>query len=220
MWLRRPLTVGRSTYAPTVRLPGRPRRLQRDKPPESPDPPRSENVLAVSAVLEFELSQRNSRKDAQENTARGLIVTAGLVLTLLVALANDAGLFSAKTSIVAKIALAATVVLGLGAAGTSMAVLWPRGYDRLGAKALNAMNQDEFLDQPTHQIMGSIVASRIAIAKKMDARHEEKAQWLKWSFRLLAGAFVALALQAAVLLVDPPPARPTATVRILLPRNP
>lgn len=173
----------------------------------------------MSAILEFEVSQRNGRKDAQENTARGLIVTAGLVLTLLVGLANDSGLFSAKTSIVAKIALAATVILGLGAAGTSMAVLWPRGYDRLGAKAMDALNQDEFLDRPTHEVVGSIVASRIAIAKKMDARHEEKAQWLKWSFRLLASAFVALALQAAVLLVDPPPAKPTATGRMLLPRK-
>lgn len=57
----------------------------------------------ANALLETEISQRNARKDAQENTARGVIITAGLVLTLLLGLANDAGLFSAGTSILARI---------------------------------------------------------------------------------------------------------------------
>jgi hypothetical protein len=177
---------------------------------------RSENVAFANSLLETEISQRNARKDAQENTARGLIVTAGVVLTLLLGLANDAGLFLAKTSIVAKIALVATVFLGALAAASAMAVLWPRRYDRLGKKGLDKFNQNDFLDQPSHQLTGAVVATRIAIAKTMDHHHERKARWLKWAFRLLAGAFIGLVVQAIVLAVDPPPSKPSAQVRILL----
>lgn len=176
---------------------------------------RARNVGFAGSLLEVEISQRNARKDAQENTARGLIVTAGVVLTLLLGLASDVGLFSSKTSIVARIAFLVTVGLGAGVAAASMAVLWPRRYERIGEKALDRFNQDEFLDQPTHQVTGMVVASRISIAKTMDKRHEEKTRWLKWAFRLLAGAFIALMFQAVVLVVDPPPPKSSATVRIL-----
>jgi hypothetical protein len=176
---------------------------------------RARNVGFASSLLEVEIAQRNARKDAQENTARGLIVTAGVVLTLLLGLANDVGLFSSRTSIVARIALVVTVCLGAGVAAASMAVLWPRRYARIGEKALDTFNQEEFLDEPTHQVTGTVVATRISIAKTMDRRHEQKARWLKWAFRLLAGAFIALVFQAVVLVVDPPPPKPSATVRIL-----
>ena len=176
---------------------------------------RARNVAFANSLLETEISQRNARKDAQENTARGLIVTAGVVLTLLLGLANNAGLFSSKTSIVAKVTLVVTVVLGASVAAAAMAVLWPRQYERIGEKALDRFNQDEFLDQQTHHVTGAVVATRISIAKKMDKRHEEKARWLKWAFRLLAGAFIALIVQAVVLVVDPAPLKPSATVRIL-----
>jgi hypothetical protein len=176
---------------------------------------RAENVATANALLETELAHRNGRKDNQENTARGLIVTAGLVLTLLLGLANDAGLFSSRTSIVARVALVVTVVLGAAAAGCSMAVLWPRKYDRLGKAGLDQINTDEFLDQPTHQLQGSLVATRIAIAKTMDVQHERKARWLKWAFRLLAGAFVGLLVQAVVLTTDPPPSKASVQVRII-----
>ena len=56
------------------------------------------NVAFANDLLETEIAQRNSRKDAQENTARGVILSSGLVLTLLLGLAKDAGLFSPGTS--------------------------------------------------------------------------------------------------------------------------
>jgi hypothetical protein len=176
---------------------------------------RAENVVAASALLETEIAQRNSRKDAQENTARGVIVTAGLVLTLLLGLANGAGLFSSKTSIVARVALLVTVVLAAASALFAMGALWPRKYERLGEKALNEINTDEYLDQPTHQLLGRVIATRVAIAKKMDDLHERKAWWVKRAFRLLAGAFVGLLVQAVVLVIDPPPSKPSVQVRIL-----
>jgi hypothetical protein len=180
----------------------------------SPGATREENAIAANALLEAELAHRNGRKDAQENTARGVIVTAGLVLTLLLGLANDAGLFS-KTSIVARIALVVTVTFGAGAAGCSMAVLWPRKYERMGKKALDEVNTDAYLDQPRHKFEGKLMSTRIGIAKTMDDRHEEKACWLKWAFRLLAVAFAALLVQAVVLAIDPPPSKPSAQIRIV-----
>jgi hypothetical protein len=94
----------------------------------APENARAENVAAASALLETEIAQRNSRKDAQENMARGVIVTAGLVLTLLLGLANGAGLFSSKTSIVARVALVVTAVPSAASALFAMGALWPRKY--------------------------------------------------------------------------------------------
>jgi hypothetical protein len=194
---------------------GPPPRLASMSVDSSPQSPRAENVAAASALLETEIAQRNSRKDAQENTARGLIVTAGLVLTLLLGLANGSGVFSSMTSIVARVALLATVVLGAASALCAMGAIWPRKYDRLGEKALNEINTTEYLDQPTHQLFGRVIASRVAIAKKMDEQHERKARWVKRAFPLLAGAFVALLVQAVVLVADPPASKPSVQVRIL-----
>ncbi len=117
---------------------------------------REANVACASATLESEISQRNARKDAQENTARGVIVTAGLVLPCL-GLANDAAVFSHSTSLVARVAVVATVVLGAVAAAFAIGALWPRQYDRLGKAGLNRFNDPEFLDRPTDQVAGSIV---------------------------------------------------------------
>lgn len=177
---------------------------------------REANVAFANALIETEIAQRNARKDAQENAARGVIVTSGLVLTLLLGLANDAGLFSSKASIIARIALIATVLLGAGAAASAIGTLWPRRYERLGKEALNTFNQDDFLDQPTHRVTGTVVATRIGIAKTMDQLHEAKAKWLKWSFTLLALAFVGLIVQGAALAIDPPAPKTTPPARILL----
>jgi hypothetical protein len=177
---------------------------------------RETNVAFANALIETEIAQRNARKDAQENTARGVIVTAGLVLTLLLGLANDAGVFSSKASIVARIALVATVLLGAGSAACAIGTLWPRKYDRLGKEGLDAFNQNEFLDQPSHRVTGMVVATRIGIAKTMDQLHEGKAKWLKWSFALLALAFMGLIVQGAALALDPPAPKTTPPVRILI----
>lgn len=182
---------------------------------------RQTNVEFANGLLDTEIAQRNARKDAQENTARGVIVTSGLLLTLLLGLAKDAGLFSADTSVIARIALAATVVLGAGAATCAIGALWPRPYDRLGSAGLGRFNETEFLDQPPHEVTGAVVATRIGIAQTLDTQHERKARWLKWSFRLLLGAFVGLIVQGAVLTLDPPgTSSPAAPTRILIETQP
>jgi hypothetical protein len=176
---------------------------------------RAENVAFASGLLESEISNRNARKDTQENTARGLVVTAGLVLTLLLGLASGAGLFSAKTSLVARVALIVTVLFAAGAAGCAIGVLWPRTYGRLGKDALNEFNQTNFLDRPPDEVAGRVVAARISLATTMDTQHENKAKWLKAAFYFLAGAFVALVVQVVVLVIDPPSPKASAPVRIL-----
>ena len=99
---------------------------------------RETNVAFANALIETEIAQRNARKGTRRNTARGVIVTAGLVLTLLLGLANDAGVFSSKASIVARIALVATVLLGAGSAACAIGTLgavsttvWQGGARRL-----------------------------------------------------------------------------------------
>lgn len=81
------------------------------------------------------------------------------------------------------------------------------------------MNDSEFLDRPTHEVTGAIVATRIGIATTIDGPHEQKARWLKWSFRLLIGAFVGLIVQGGVLAIDPPAPKQSTTVRILIDRR-
>jgi hypothetical protein len=183
---------------------------------ETADRTREANVAFAGSLLETEIAQRNARKDAQENTGRGVIVTAGLVLTLLLGLANDAGVFSRGTSVVARAALVATMLLGAGAAACAIGALWPRKYDRLGREGLDQFNDSDFLDQPSHQVTGVVVATRIGIAKTMDAQHENKARWLKWSFVLLALAFVGLLAQGVVLALDPPAPKTTVPARIVV----
>jgi hypothetical protein len=80
----------------------------------------------------------------------------------------------------------------------------------LAPRGLVKLNDTTFLDKPEHEVMGQVVATRIAIAIKMDDLHELKAKWLKWSFRFLICAFVGLLLQGAVLAISPP-ASPSAT---------
>jgi hypothetical protein len=190
------------------------RRQSQELTPARP-PAREENVTFANDLLESEIAQRNATKDAQENTARGVIVAAGLVLTLLIGLANDAGLFDAKTSIVARYALIVTVVLGAMSAGCAMGVLWPRKYAKLAGEALDMFNDSTFLDQPTHLVAGMVVSSRIAFAKTISRQHERKARWLKWSFRFLAVAFVGLVVQGVVLAADPPSVKSPAPVLII-----
>lgn len=170
-----------------------------------PDPAeRTANVAFANDLLDAEIAQRTARKEAQENAARNVIVASGLVLTLLLGLSKDAGLFSAENSVASRLALTLTVALGAGAASCAVGAIWPRTYDRLGGTGLDRFNDSDFLDEPTHYVTGVVVATRIGIAKTMDDQHERKARWFKWSLRFLVGAFVALLAQGIVLAVSPP----------------
>ena len=164
--------------------------------------------------MDTEIGQRNTRKDSQEATARWIVASTGIVMTLLLGLAKDEGVFSSSASVLARAALVATVALGGLTAGCAIGCLWPRKYDRLGAKGLVTLNDTAFLDKPEHEVMGQVVATRIAIATKMDDLHEAKATWLKWSFRFLARAFAGLVLPGAVLAISPPKSRSARTIKI------
>ncbi len=177
-------------------------------------PQREANVAYANALMDTEIGQRNARKDSQEATARWIVASTGIVMTLLLGLAKDEGVFSSSASVLARVALVATVALGSLAAGCAIGCLWPRPYDRLGAKGLVNLNDTAFLDKPEHEVMGQVVATRIAIATKMDELHEDKASWLKWSFRFLACAFAGLVLQGAVLAISPPKSPSDATVKM------
>ena len=188
--------------------------FRRRTPTLAVSPQREANVAYASALMETEIGQRNARKDSQEATARWIVASTGVVMTLLLGLAKDEGVFSSSAPVVGRVALVVTVALGGLAAGCAILCLWPRKYDRLGATGLVNLNDTDFLDRPEHEVMGRVVASRIGIVTKMDELHEDKAKWLKRSFRLLALAFVGLVVQGAVLAIDPPASSstPSSTV--------
>jgi hypothetical protein len=123
----------------------------RQKPPHDGLTEREANVAFANDLLDTEIAPRNAHKDAQENTARGVIVASGLLYTLLLGLAKDAGLFASSTSAVARVALAATILAGGGAAACAIGTLWPRKYDRLGSGGLGWFNDATFLDRATHR---------------------------------------------------------------------
>jgi hypothetical protein len=161
---------------------------------------REANVGFVSSLLETEIAQRNERKEAQETTARWIVASAGLFLTLLVGLAKDAGIFGAKTTTLAEASFIAAIALGALSAGAAIGVIWPRDYERLGAAGLDKLNDSAFLDSPQHEVTGAAVATRVAVAKRMDELHRPQANWLQLSLALLVGAFLALIVLGAGLL--------------------
>jgi hypothetical protein len=168
-------------------------------------PDRSANVTFAHGLLDDELDRREARKEAQESQARAIIVAGGALMTLLLTLAKDAGVFSSDGPVVGRIALVATLVSAAGAALCAVGTIWPRRYERMGHRALVRFNDQAFLDQPNHALVGQVLATRIAIAKTMDDRHETKANWMKWALRLLLGALVGLVIAGGALAIDPPP---------------
>jgi len=87
---------------------------------------RTANVGFASELLETEISQRNARKDAQENTARGVILTASALMTLLLALGKDAGVLDPSTAALARAFFVATLIAAAAAVGSAIGALWPR----------------------------------------------------------------------------------------------
>jgi hypothetical protein len=79
----------------------------------SVSPQREANVAYANALMDTESGQRNTRKDSQEATARWIVASTGIVMTLLLGLAKDEGVFSSSASGVARVALVATVALGI-----------------------------------------------------------------------------------------------------------
>lgn len=181
-------------------------------PPVSAD--RSANVTFAHELLDDELDRREGRKEAQENQARAIIVAAGALMTLLLTLAKDAGVFSSDGPLVGRLALVATLGAAAGAALCAVGTIWPRRYERMGHRALVRFNDQAFLDQPNHALVGQVLATRIAIAKTMDDRHETKARWMKWALRLLLGALFGLIVAGAALAVDPPPEKSEAPSKV------
>ncbi|MBS1868888.1 MAG: hypothetical protein JSS99_04435 [Actinobacteria bacterium] len=174
------------------------------------------NVEFGGAFLDRELDYRNHRKQEQENTARGLIVASGVLMTVLVALAKDAGIYGSGAAPTARCFLVLALAAAVGAALCGAITQWPRRYDRLGGAALDHFNDSDFLDCPTHEVQGRTLAGRIAVAKKMDDRHEDKARWLQASFALFLVALVGLVGQGTVLALDPPHRGPSTSGRIVI----
>lgn len=170
---------------------------------EGPGPFRTANVDYASALLETEIAQRNARKDGLEANARGVIAAAGTVLTLLVGLGKDAGLFDSATPNVVRIALVVTLATGVGSILASIVAIWPRAHERLGKAALAKFNDSEFLDRPTHEVTGRINAGRLCIVDTLDRKHQAKAHAFYASLVLLSIAFCGLLVQGVALAAHP-----------------
>jgi hypothetical protein len=182
---------------------------------EGTDGNREANVGFANELLSTEINQRNARKDAQESTARWIVLTIVSLMTLLLTLSGQAGILSDDASAVLRACFVGTLIAAAVTGGCAGLVLWPRRYERLGAGGFDQLNKTSFLDQPTHAVMGQVVATQIEIAKTMDQLHEIKAGWLKWAFRALGVTLVLVVAQGVLLGVDPPVAdRPEEGAKI------
>lgn len=173
------------------------------------------NVEFGNAFLDRELDYRNHRKQEQENTARGLIAASGVLVTVLVALGRDAGIYGSGAVSLARILLVFTLGAAVGSALCGAITQWPRRYDRLGGEALDHFNKEEFLDRPEDEVRGRTLGGRITVAKTMDTRHEQKARWLQAAFLCFLLALAGLVGQGAVLALDPPHRSPSSARRIV-----
>jgi hypothetical protein len=92
---------------------------------------RPANVAFSHELLDEELDRREARKNAQEEQARGIIIASGALMTLLLTLAKDAGVFSPTGPIAARVALVATLACAAASALCAVGTLWPRRYARI-----------------------------------------------------------------------------------------
>jgi hypothetical protein len=164
---------------------------------------REKNVDFANSLLETEIAQRNARKDAQENTARWIVLTIVGLMTLLLTLSGEGDVLNDEASWLSHALFVATLAAGGVTVGCAGGTLWPRKYERLGEGGLDQFNKAEFLNQEPHAVMGRVVATRIQIAKKMDELHEQKAKWLKRAFAALAATLVLAVAQGVVLGFEP-----------------
>ena len=185
--------------------------------PEPRDPKlRLENLRYGDDLLDSQIDQRNERKERQEGQARAVIVAATALMTIELAIGKDAGVLVKGGPAVARAFLGGSLLAGVIAVIAAVGVTWLRKYDRFGEKALKRFNDTEFLDSPTHSVIGQTVASKIGIATKLDDRHEEKAKWLKGAFVALIVSLGCLVGQGVVLGIDPPAkASPAKTILVL-----
>jgi hypothetical protein len=178
-------------------------------------PDRQANVDFGNALLDRELDRRDVRKREQESTARAVVVTSGALMTIMLALAKDAGIYQSGTSWVARGFFLLTLAAAVAAAMCGALTQRPRTFQRLGAAAFDCFNKTTFLDQPAHSVVGTILSTKIAIAKNADLRHEEKANWLVASFASLVIALSGVLGMGLDLSIEHPDAQPSAAVPIL-----
>jgi hypothetical protein len=177
---------------------------------------RDANVGFANELLSTEVVQRNARKEAQESTARWIILTIVALMTLLLTLSGQAGILNDGASWLLRGSFVGTLVAAAASGAFAGLVLWPRRYERLGAGGYDQLNREVFLDQPRHAVMGAVLATQIEIAKKMDQLHEVKARWLKWAFRALGLTLAFVVVQGILLGVDPPRSeRPYEVAKLL-----
>lgn len=170
---------------------------------------REANLRFAESLLEREIDQRNTRKDAQESAARWVVVTAGAIMAILVSLAKEAGILVEGASETQRVVFVITLVFGIFAAVGAIGALWPRKYDRLGKSGLKNFRNREFLSRPEDEVMGQTVSARIDIATTMDEKHEEKMNWLRGGLAALAAMLTCLIVEGALLAADPPSASET-----------
>lgn len=168
-----------------------------------PTDDREANVGFANDLLDAEIGQRNARKDAQESTARWIVLTVVALMTLLLTLAARAGILTSATSAAVRALFVATLAAAAITAACAGGTLWPRRYERLGGSGLDQLNQSDFLDRPTHEVRGRVVATQIGIAKRMDVLHEAKANWLKAAFIALGITLLLVIAQGVALGISP-----------------
>lgn len=189
-----------------------------DVPPVSAQ--RENNVRYGDGFLDSQLDFRNQRKDKQEGTAKALVVAAGALMTILVALSEDTGVLVEGAPVTARVFLVLSLVAAVFTVVFGAATLWPRKYDRMGAEALDKFNSNAFLDQDAHQVIGETLGAKITVAKKMDVLNETKGRWLKAAFVAFVVSLAALVGQAITLAADPPPKSSEPKAILVTPKTP
>lgn len=171
---------------------------------DAPSGDRERNVDFANDLLETEIAQRNERKSAQESTARWIVLTIVALMTLLLTLSRESGILDDRSTTLSRILFVANLVAAAATALCAGGTLRPRRYEKLGGEGLDRLNKSDFLDSPPHAVVGQVLATRIAIAKGMDALHELKAEWLTRAFAALAVTLALVVAQGIVLGIEPP----------------
>jgi len=161
------------------------------------------------------LDEERQRDQSSIARAVGVVGFAGLVLSLSNTVARPAlraPLAEWADILTFVLFVGATLLLAAAIAVALFGVLQPRASIALGSAEIASFDKPTFVFADVAMAQGRVMRGLVSALLRQRARNSKKARALRWSYGLLAGGFVAIALLGFTLaLVDAGVLEPVAT---------
>jgi hypothetical protein len=166
----------------------------------------AETVGAMLDVLWRLLDEERQRDQSSITRAIGVAGFAGVVLSLSNTVARPAlraPLEPWADVLTLVLFISAIVLLAAAVAVALFGVLQPRASIALGSAEIASFDKPTFVFADVAMAQGRVMRGLISALLRQRARNNKKARALRWSYRLLAGGLVTIALLGLTLaLID------------------